>query len=135
MRSHNKIREKLMGSFIKYYCGQWENSSDSRIDIKYKDESSVLVTLYKPGQNSPMLRPWCGNKPAVSMVGILDSESHFTLDINLSENANSFQLNLSFDITDPSYKTCIPSIIREEGEDFLEQYYALIGSLNSYIKC
>ncbi len=124
-----------MESFIKYYCGEWKNNSGDRIEIIYKDEESVLVALYKSGENRPMLRPWCSNKPAKSMVGALDSESQTTLDIDLSEKTNSFRLNLSFDINDSNYKSCTPSIIREESEDFLEQYYNLIGPLDRYEKC
>jgi len=124
-----------MESFIENYCGEWINDSDNRIEIIYKNKRSVLVAFYSSGESHPMLRPWCGNKPAISMVGTLDSESQSTLDIDLSNKENSFQFNLSLDITDSSYKSCTPSIIRIENETFLEQYYNLFGSLSTYKRC
>jgi len=124
-----------MELFIKNYCGEWTNDSGNRIEIIYKNKKSVLVTFYNSGECQPMLRPWCGNKPAISMAGTLDSESHSTLDIDLSNKENSFQFNLSLDITDSSYKSCIPSIMHIENETFLEQYYNLFGSLSTYKRC
>ena len=124
-----------MTSFIENYCGEWENESGNRIEIKFMNEKSVLATFYRTGEENPMPRPWLGNKPARSMLGTLNTESQASLDIDLSDGANSFCLNLSFDFTGPDYNTCTPSIIRLEGEEFLEQYYELLEPLHKYKKC
>jgi len=124
-----------MKSFIENYCGEWKNDSGNCIEIKYQNEQSVLVTIFSSGENFPMPRPWCGNKPAMSMLGTLDSETQSSLDIDLSVKSNSFCLNLSIDLTDSNYNSCILSIIRLEDEGFLEQYYNLLGPLSRYKKC
>jgi len=124
-----------MESFIKNFCGEWKNNTGNRLQIKYKNNSTALVTFYMPDESHPMLRPWCSDKPATSMVGTLDTETEAELDIDLSDNTNSFKLNLSFDISDSGYNSCVPSIIRNEDEGYLDQYYYLIGSLNRYEKC
>lgn len=124
-----------MESFIENYCGEWISESGYRIEIEYQNEQSVFVAFYSSGENHPMSRPWCNNKPAMSMLGTLDSETQATLDIDLSEKTNSFCLNLSFDFTDSDYSSCTPSIIRLEDEHFLEQFYNLLGPLDRYKKC
>jgi len=124
-----------MESFIENYCGEWRSESGYRIEIEYQNEQSVFVAFYSSAESHPVLRPWCNNKPAMSMIGTLDSETQASLDIDLSEKTNSFCLNLSFDFTDSDYSSCTPSIIRLEDESFLEQYYNLLGPLDSYIKC
>ena len=124
-----------MNSFIENYCGEWKNDFGNRIVIKYKDDQSVLVEFYRSGENTPMIRPWYGDKPATSMLGTLDSETEATLNINLSDNTNSFCLNLSIDFIDDGYSSCTPSIIRLENEDYLEQYYKLLEPLSEYKKC
>jgi len=124
-----------MASFIENYCGEWRSESGYRIKIEYQNEQSVLVAFYSSAESHPMPRPWCNNKPAMSMLGTLDSETQATLDIDLSEKTNSFCLNLSFDFTDSNYSSCTPSIIRLEDDNFLEQYYKLLGPLDEYKKC
>ena len=124
-----------MYSFIKNYCGEWKNDFGNRIVIEYEDEQSVRVEFYRSGEKTPMLRPWCGDKPATYMLGTLDSETESSLDIDLSEDTNSFCLNLSFDFIDQNYRSCDPSIIRIEDESYLEQYYKLLEPLSRYKKC
>ena len=40
-----------------------------------------------------------------------------------------------FDFTKSDYSACTPSIIRLEDDEFLEQYYDLLGDLKEYNKC
>jgi len=124
-----------LNSFIKNYCGIWKNDSGERLEIEYLNEHKVLVSFYRLGSDLPIIRPWCGDKPATNMIGTLDEETQGSLDIDLSNGTNSLCLNLSFDFTDSSYKSCSPSIIRNETQAFLNQYYHLLGSLKQYEKC
>lgn len=82
-----------------------------------------------------MLRPWLNNAPAVDMLGRLDSECGGTLDVELSDGINSFCLNLYFDAFDGKYQQLSPSIIRYEKESFLDQFYELLGPLDTFKKC
>lgn len=123
-----------MDSYINNYCGSWRSKSGNRIEISFKEAEFVSVNFYRAGENAPMPRPWLHDKPAAGMLGTLDPEGG-TLDIALSENKNSFCLNLSFDLIDGSYRRVQPSIIRDETEQYLEQYYCLIEPLEPYEKC
>ncbi len=124
-----------MNSFVEYFCGCWKNESGNCLDISLNIDETVSVTFFREGENVPMKRPWLDNKPAIDMVGKLDAESGGSLDIDLSCNKNSFCLNLCFDIDDDSYQQVMPSIIRNEKDDFLDKYYCLIGPLEMYNKC
>lgn len=123
-----------MDSYIENYCGSWRSKSGNRIEISLKEAGLVSVNFYRAGESTPMQRPWLNDKPAEDMIGQLDPEGG-TLDIMLSGDENSFCLNLYFDFTDVSYRRVQPSIIRDEAESFLEQYYCLIEPLESYEKC
>jgi len=104
------------------------------MEISLIQSETVSVNFYRAGEVTPMLRPWLNDSPAIGMQGTLDPEGG-SLDIALSENENSFCLNLYFDITDGSYRKVEPSIIRDEEEEFLEQYYSFVEPLESYKKC
>ena len=124
-----------MNSYIENYCGFWESESGNRMEITLnQDGDTVSVNFYRAGENTPMLRPWLSDSPAAAMLGTLVPEGG-SLDIALSENKNSFCLNLYFDLSDGSYRRVEPSIIRDEAEGFLEQYYGFVEPLQSYEKC
>jgi len=104
------------------------------MEISLNQNETFSVTFYRVGEDTPMLRPWLNDSPAVAMLGTLDPEGG-SLDIALSENKNSFCLNLYFDISDGSYRKIESSIIRDEKEVFLERYYNFVEPLESYEKC
>jgi hypothetical protein len=104
------------------------------MEISLNKNETVRVNFYRAGEENPMLRPWLNDSPALAMLGTLDSEGG-SLDIALSENENSFCLSMYFDISDGSYRRIEPSIIRNEEEDFLDQYYCFVEPLESYEKC
>ena len=124
-----------MYSFIEKYCGRWKSKSGYRLSIVLNPDETVSVSFYRAGEAGAMLRPWLNNTPAVGMLGKLDSESGGSLDIELSDNINSFCLNLYFQAFDDKYQKLCPSIIRYEEEAFLEQYYELLGPLDNFEKC
>ncbi len=123
-----------MSSYIENYCGSWKNKSGNRLEISLNANETVAVNFYRAGEDSPMLRPWLNNIPAENMLGTLHPEGG-SLDINLSENKNSFCLNLNFDFSGVTYRKVAPSIIRYEDEGYLDQYYDSIGPLEAYEKC
>jgi len=124
-----------MDSFIENYCGCWESESGYRLSIDLSRDDTVIVSFYRAGENKPMVRPWLDSRLAVNMVGRLDAEGSGTLDIELSGNVNGFCLNLYFDVIDENYQRLSPSIIRYEKEEFLDQYYELLGPLDTFKKC
>ena len=123
-----------MNLYIENYCGFWKSKSGNRMEISLNQNETVSVTFYRVGEDTPMLRPWLNDSPAVAMLGTLDPEGG-SLDIALSENKNSFCLNLYFDVSDGSYRKIEPSIIINEEEVFLERYYNFVEPLESYEKC
>jgi hypothetical protein len=123
-----------LDSYIENYCGIWNSESGNRIEISLKHDEVVSVNFYQAGEDTPMLRPWLNDSPAAGMIGTLDPEGG-SLDIALSENENSFCLNLYFNLIEGSYRRVESSIIRDEAEGFLEQYYCFIEPLGSYEKC
>ncbi len=124
-----------MDSFIENYCGFWKSESGYRLNISLGRDDTVIVSFYRAGEEKPMFRPWLDSRPAVDMVGRLDAEGSGTLDIELSGGINSFCFNLYFDITDENYQRLSPSIIRDEDDDFLDQYYERLGPLDTFKKC
>jgi len=123
-----------LDSYIENYCGIWISESGNRIEISLKQDEVVSVNFYRAGENTPMLRQWLNDSPAAGMLGTLNPEGG-SLDIALSEYENSFCLNLYFNLIDGSYRRVEPSLIRDESEGFLDQYYCLIEPLESYEKC
>ena len=124
-----------MNSFIENYCGCWKSKSGYSLNIVLNPDETVNVSFRRADEDGAMLRPWLKNSPAVDMLGRLDSEGSGTLDVELSGDINSFCLNLYFEAFDDKYQKLCPSIIRNEEEAFLEQYYELLGPLDIFEKC
>jgi len=124
-----------MNSFIEYFCGCWKNESGNCLNISLNLDETVSVTFFREGKNIPMKRPWFYNKPAIDMLGKLNVQAGGSLDIDLSCNENSFCLNLSFNPDEVSYQHLMPSIIRNEEDEFLDKHYYLIEPLKTYKKC
>lgn len=118
-----------MTSYIKEYCGEWKYDTGIRLEIKLHDEETVLVTMYKPGEDTPMLLPWLDNMPALSMLGSLDNDGQTSLDIHLSDKSNGIFLNLSIDVDNPSGDSCTTSIIANEGQKVLNEYNEILGTV------
>lgn len=123
-----------MDSYIYNYCGLWKDKEGNKLFIEPVDDTKVYVTYVKTGENEPLLRPWLNNMPASKMIGSYHPEWGPSLDIELSKQGDGFILSLDFHFEDGNYNTIGPSIIRNEKDKHLEEYYFLFGALNPYYR-
>ncbi len=123
-----------MYSYIDNYEGIWEDKVGNTLVIDGVDEHHCTVTFIPDGQDTPLLRPWLKQKPATDMIGTYDPQYGSAVDIELAEKGTRFCLSIDFECTDYGYQELTPAIIRNENDSFFDQYYHLLGPLESFIK-
>ncbi len=123
-----------MNSYIDNFEGVWKDKIGNCLEIKVIDNHHCSVTFISSGQKTPLRRPWFNDQPAKDMIGSYDPRHGPSLDIELAKKGTGFYLSIDFDFTLNNYKEMVPSIIRNEEDDFLDQYYHLLGPLNRFIK-
>ena len=128
---------QVMNSYIDNFEGVWKDKMGNCLEIKVIDDYHCTVTFKSGDQETPLRRPWFNDQPAIDMIGTYDPQYGPSLDIELAEKGTGFLLSIDFDFTMSSldnYQEIVPSIIRNEEDSFLEQYYHLLGSLNRFVK-
>ncbi len=119
---------------IDKYLGLWKSDDGYCLDISKISETSALVSFYNP-DGKPVIRPYFENKPTLQMSASYN-EYDGEFDINLWETEKGFTLNLSYlddyEFNNEQKETLIPSIIRNEKDDFLDIHYQLYGELKTF---
>ncbi len=119
---------------IDKYIGQWKSDDGYCLEISKISETSALVSFYN-SDGKPVIRPYYGNKPTVQMSASYN-EYDGEFDINLWETGKGFTLNLNYlndhEFNNEQKERLIPSIIRNEKDDFLYIHYQLYGDLKTF---
>jgi len=127
-----------MNSYINNYEGNWENKSGKHLHISALNETTAKVSLFLGDALEPIIRPWFNNKPMIDMNAYYYPEAEPSIDVQLWVKDSGFCYNLLFEtdivVNGKSQIALIPSIIRNEADDFLEQYYDILAPLDNYIK-
>ena len=125
---------QIINSYIENFEGIWKDKTGNCLEIKVIDDYHCSVTFISSGQETPLRRPWFNDQAAADMIGSYDPQYGPSLDIELAEKGTGFFLSIDFDFTLNDYQEIIPSIIRNEEDAFLDQYYHLLGPLDRFIK-
>ena len=125
---------QIMNTYIENFEGIWKDKTGNCLEIKVIDDYHCSVTFISSGQEVPLRRPWFNDQAAADMIGSYDPQYGPSLDIELAEKGTGFFLSIDFDFTLNDYHEIIPSIIRNEEDAFLDQYYHLLGPLDRFIK-
>ncbi len=121
---------------IDKFIGLWKSEDGYYLKISKISSTSAIVSFYDPS-GEPVIRPYYGSKPTVQMPASYD-EYEGEFDIDLWETGKGFTLNLTYlndYVFDKQKKELlIPSIIRNEDDDFLDKHYKLYGTLKNLVK-
>ena len=122
----------MKSRWIDNYAGTWEDDEGRTLIITPKDETSADVDLLVNG--TPMLRPWCDNKPAKSLRGILSPAYGPDLDIGLGRPGLSLNVNYeSGDYMSPDGAESLSvGVSRYESDIEAEPFVRMFGKLGSY---
>ena len=119
---------------IDRYVGNWIDEEGYRLEIRKKDETNALVSLFSP-QGTPVSRPYWKDKKTVDMPAKYDDHMG-DFDIQLWEQNKRFCLNLLHEHSprkvDYGEEILAPSLTRYEDDNHLDQYYAFFGKLSYY---
>ena len=128
-----------MDAYIKKYEGYWQNGDGHHVHISINNETTAHVSFLSGEELQPVNRPWFNNKPSIAMEAHFDSFESSELVVELWETKSGFCLHLLYEqnliINGVAQDALVPSVSRYEEDDFLVQYYDLLGSLSSYTKC
>ena len=121
---------------IDKYLGKWISEDGYHLDNAKTSEDSAIVTLLDP-KCKPIDRPYFDNRPTQNMLATYeDYVGEFRVD--LWEKNRGFELFLEHE---PDYvldrfrrEALVPSISRNEGDSFLDQYCRLFGNLKHYVR-
>jgi hypothetical protein len=118
--------------WIDNYAGTWSDDEGRTLVITPRGETTAEVTLLVDGR--PMLRPWCGDKPAVGLRGSYRPGSGPDLDIELGRPG--FSLNVNYESDDPMApeepESLSVGVSRYETDEAAEQFVRLFGKLGRY---
>ena len=128
-----------MDAYINNYEGHWQNEDGCHIYISIINETTAHVSFYTGEKRQPVYRPWFKNKPTFDMTGHYNPIESPELVVDLADPDSGFCLNLLYEdylaINGIVQAALVPSISRYEEDAFLDQYYVMLGSLNTYTKC
>ncbi len=128
------IQNDKMKYVIDRYIGFWKNEEGYRLEIRKKDETNALASLFAPSGH-PISRPYMDGKETVDMPAIYDDYIG-DFDIQLWNPDSGFCLNLHhFNSTrNDNYgeELLSPGLTRHEEDNHLEPFYALYGKLSYY---
>ena len=123
-----------MDSYLDNYVGEWDDECGWRLFIKRLDDNRFSVSLLANGQ--PIARPWYGNQPSTEMIGRYDAE--YGLVVELWEKGKGFSLHLGFEpqfeLDEQNRDALCVGLSRFEKDEFLDEYYSLLGPLRHYVK-
>ena len=118
--------------WIENYAGTWSNDEGMTLVITPRGETIAKVTLLVDGR--PMLRPWCGNKPAEGLRGTYRPCSG--PDLNIELGRPGFSLNVNYESDDPMApdepESLSVGVSRYETDGSAEEFMKLIGKLGRY---
>lgn len=118
--------------WVDNYAGTWSDDEGRTRVITPRGESTAEVTLLVNGR--PMLRPWCGNKPAEGLGGTYRPGSGPDLDIVLGRPG--FSLNVNYEADDPMApdepESLSVGVSRYESAAAAEKFVRLFGKLGRY---
>lgn len=118
--------------WIDNYAGAWGDDEGRTLIITPCGETTADVTLLVEGR--PMLRPWCGNKPAEGLRATYSPGCGPDLDINLGRPG--FSLNVNYEANDPMApdepESLSVGVSRYESDTGAEAFVRLFGKLGRY---
>jgi hypothetical protein len=118
--------------WIDNYAGTWEDGEGRTLIITPRSETTAEVTLLADGR--PMLRPWCGNKPAEGLRARYNPGHGPGLDIDLGRPG--FSLNVNYESDDPMApdqpESLSVGVSRYESDTEADAYVELFGKLGRY---
>ena len=125
---------RYMDAYLENYVGEWDDECGWHLCIKRLAHNTFLVSLLANGQ--PIVRPWVGNQPSREMIGTYDPV--YGLVVELWDKGKGFSLHLhfepQFELDDQRRDALTVGLSRCEKDDFLDEYYALLGPLKHYLK-
>lgn len=118
--------------WIKNYAGTWQNEEGKTLVIRIQDDENAAVDLLTHG--SPMIRPWCGDKPAVGMSAKYDSFEGPDIEVDLGRPGFSLSLNYELDdmIIPAEFESLSIGISMYESDKKAKQFSKLFGNLGRY---
>jgi len=126
-----------MRSYIDNYVGKWRDDSGNRLIIRRISDRACMVDFVGGFTGEPIARPWYGGRPTVDMLARYYPESGPELIVDLWKGT-CFSLHLNYDSgcrpEEITPEALAPSISRrdDDGYDYLEQYYGLLGQLEQF---
>lgn len=127
-----------MDYYIDNYHGHWVNESGQRIHITVLGETEAKVSMYSGVTLEPITRPWFNNYPTTEMEAYYYPEDGPELLVELWEAGKGFCFHLLFEtdlvINGKNQEALVPSISRNEEDKFLDEFYSLLGALDSYVR-
>jgi len=122
-------------NWIENYGGTWEDPTGCVLVIKVQDEYRAKVTLLVNGV--PMARPWCRNKPAVSLRARYSPENGPGLWVSLGRRGFSLELNYEFlqagDAPDEPASLSV-GVSRHFSDLEAERFISLFSPLARYVR-
>jgi len=118
--------------WIDNYAGTWKDEEGRTLTITPRGETTCDVTLLVEGR--PLLRPWCGNKPAEGLRATYSPRDGPDLDIDLGRPG--FSLNVNYEPADPMApdepESLSVGVSRYESDTKAEAFVLLFGKLGRY---
>jgi hypothetical protein len=122
----------MKDTWIENYNGTWQDAEGRRLIIKSHDDENATVDLLIHG--TPMVRPWCEDRPAKGMHAKYNPVEGPGLDVELGRPG--FELNLNYEYMDPmnpnAPEELSVSISSYQSDNEAEQFIEMFGKLGRY---
>ena len=118
--------------WIENYAGKWQDGEGRTIVITTQNDENAKVDILLHG--SPIIRPWCSDKPASRLLANYFPAEGPELNVDLGRPG--FSLNLAYVFDDhktpdnPEYLSV--GVSRHQDDEEAKHYIKLFGKLESY---